>query len=410
MSTIDPIIAHFLERRAYYAASVLNGFPIVDNVYWHDPSPMIGGWLLFQLQSAKANAGIASIDLRPPARDVRPLSTVVAELEREHRSGFWYRGQRMRRDCVYSGRVPRMEGVAPGINPIHVTLDALIPSAYRTYTHSKPADWTKFRFAPPLDYVAGPARAILASRNLELGELLINAIDFMLFDIIRVGSAHQVRESLDASLQAPGTTAAQATLDLISIAQHYDYGSIMIDVSKSIPVSAWFATRDWKTGRIVGSNDGSPGVIYRFDADKIAGVLRKHIDGPGAMSPPAMQALGVFGLADIANRFSFLDRPRAQNGGSLLGMENIVTHFLMLINKAIEVFPFDHASVNGRETALEQADICPPSDRGVTIFRPDEPFSSQPLTHDELQELLSWMGTKKDRIERLVELRSAGVL
>lgn len=410
MSAVDPIIAHFVERRGHYAALVRHGFPIVDGVYWNEPSLMIGGLLLIQLQQAKARAGTASIDLRPPARPVRPLSAVVAELSSEHRAGFWYRGQRTRRECVYEGRVPRMEGAAPGINPIRVTLDALIPSAYRAYTHSKPADWQKFRLAPPLDNFSGPARAILASQNRELGELLLGAIELMLYDAIRIGQAHSARFGFAANLLAPGSTAAQPMLDLISIAQHYDYGSIMVDVSTSVGAAVWFATRDWTSGEIAGSSGGSPGVIYRFDATKIADILRRHVDGPGAMPPSAMQALGVFGLADIATRFSFLDRPRAQHGGSLLGMENVVTHFLMHINDAVEAFPFDHTSVTGRETSFEQADICPPNDRGVEIFRPHDKYSTEPLSNAELSTLLSWMEMKPDRVTHLVEMRDAGVL
>ncbi|CAH1661285.1 hypothetical protein [Chelatococcus asaccharovorans] len=410
MSAVDPIIAHFIERRGHYAGLVRHGFPIVDGVYWNEPSPMIGGLLLLHLQQAKVRTGTASIDLRPTARPVRPLSAVVAELNSEHRPGFWYRGQRTRRECVYEGRVPRMEGAAPGINPIRVTLDALIPSAYRTYTHSKPADWQKFRLAPPLDNFSGPARAILASQNLELGELLLSAIELMLYDAIRIGQAHSARLGFAANLLAPGTTAAQPMLDLISIAQHYDYGSIMVDVSTSVGAAVWFATRDWTTGEIAGSSGGSPGVIYRFDATKIAEILRKHVDGPGAMPPPAMQALGVFGLADIATRFSFLDRPRAQQGGSLLGMENVATHFLMRINDAVEVFPFDHTSVTGRETSFAQADICPPNDHGVELFRPHDKYSIEPLSNTEFSALLSWMDMKPDRVTHLVEMRDAGVL
>lgn len=405
----DPVITALREQRALHGKSVENGFPIVDNVYWRDPSPMVGGLFLMQLQKAKAMTGAAAIDLRPPARASRPLSSVVAELEREHQPGFWYRGQRMRRSCFYEGKVPRMEGAAPGINPVHVAIDALTPSSYRTYTRTTPANWSLFKLIPPLDNFAGPARAILASRERDLGELLLKAIDAMLFDAIRVANVGRARFGYDAAMLAQGSNVPQAMLDLISIAQHYDYGSIMVDVSTSIGAAAWFATRDWESGKVAGSNDGSPGVIYRFDAGKIAGYMDRHIAGPGAMPPPALHAFGVFGLADIASRFSFLDRPRLQRGGSLLGMENVVTHFLMLMNDAVEVFPFDHKSVTGRETAFGADDIRPEHDRGVEIFRPHDKFSTAPLGESELREFLSWMGMAGERINRLIELRQAGV-
>lgn len=71
MVSNDPVIAALLERRAPYASSVQNGFPIVDNVYWDDPSPMVRGLFLMQLQKAKAQTGVAGLDLRPPARASR---------------------------------------------------------------------------------------------------------------------------------------------------------------------------------------------------------------------------------------------------------------------------------------------------------------------------------------------------
>lgn len=232
----------------------------------------------------------------------------------------------------------------------------------------------------------------------------------MLYDAIRVANIGRARFGYDSAMLAEGSTVPQAMLDLISIAQHYDYGSIMVDVSTSIGAAVWFATRDWESGNVAGSSDGSPGVIYRFDAGKIAGLIARHIAGPGATPPPALHAFGVFGLADIANRFDFLERPRLQHGGSLLGMENVITHLLMLMNDAIEVFPFDQASVTGRETAFDADDIRPGHDRGVEIFRPHDKFSTEPLRESELRDLLAWMGMAGERIERLVELRAAGVL
>jgi hypothetical protein len=303
-----------------------------------------------------------------------------------------------------------MEAHAPGINPIHVVLDALVPSAFRSFTRPKPATWRQFRLAPPLDYLSGPARAIFASRNRDLGGLLLKAIDAMLFDAMRVGLLGQMNLGYSDTLLAPGSTVAAVMLDLIAIAQHYEYGSIMVDVSTSIDASAWFATRDWETGRVAASDDGSPGIIYRIDAKKLVGILDRHVKGEGALAPPAMQAFGVFGLADISDRFAFLDRPQRQHGGSLLGMENVIIHYLMHINKAIEVFPFDHASVTGSETSLGRDDICPPSDHGVEIFRPSAKYSADPVKSDELRGFLSWMEEEPGRINHLAEMRDAGII
>jgi len=128
------------------------------------------------------------------------------------------------------------------------------------------------------------------------------------------------------------------------------------------------------------------------------------------MAPPAFQAMGIFGLADIRNRFAFLDRPRSQHGGSLLGMENVVTHFLMHINEAIVAFPFDHKSVTGSETTYSRDTICPPSDRGVEIFHPESQFSANPLLSNELQDFLTWMEVDSSKARHYIEMREAGVI
>jgi hypothetical protein len=138
-----------------------------------------------ELKASRQLHDFTVIDLRPPARPARPIRDVIPELEAEHRDGYWYRGQTMRHECQYRGTVPRMENTAPGINPIHVLLDAVVPSAFRAYTRPKPAQWPQFRLAPPLDYITGHCRAIFASRDRPLGELLLSAIDFLLIDARR---------------------------------------------------------------------------------------------------------------------------------------------------------------------------------------------------------------------------------
>ena len=63
----------------------------------------------------------------------------------------------------------------------------------------------------------------------------------------------------------------------------------MIDVTKDVECAMWFATRKWVTGEIAGSDDGSPGVIYRFDGHEIERAMRDHLTGRGA-TPPSIFA------------------------------------------------------------------------------------------------------------------------
>ena len=405
----DAAVAKMIRNRAAFSKLAERGFPCVDGIYWHRPSPMAGGLLLLELKDARKTTGKSQIDLRPPARAKQTLAAVMKTLRAEHKDGFWYRGQRARHTCLYKGSVPQMEVSTPGINPIEVTIDALVPSYFRDITRERPAAWRRFRISPPLDYIAGPARAIFASRDHSLGKSLLDAIDHMLFNAVRIAQAGEVNLDYEDHMVVPGSTSPQPMLDLISIAQHYEYGSVMIDVSTSIDASVWFATRDWKTGEVAGSSDGT-GVIYRIDAGRIARALGGHLKGPAAMAPPQMHAFGIFGLADIADRFEFLGRPKAQSGGSLLGMENFVTHFLLGMKKAVEVFPFEHATVKGSEISLTRQDICPPDDRGLSIFRPEQKFSSDPIEAHELQDFLNWMAVDAPRAKHLVEMRQWGVI
>jgi len=393
------------KRRGDLSRLCQNGFPIIDSLYWEHPSPKVGGWFVLQLHQADPPARGTFVDLRYPTHASRRLAQVIEVLNKEHQPNYWYRGQRVRRECVYRGTVPAIDRFRRGLTPIEAILEALAPSAFRHITENKPANWSEFTLVPPTDYLAGPMRAIMANDEPALHHLLLQCLDWMVFEAARLALSDKVKLGYDDNLLAVGTTLARHSLDLISISQHYEYGSIMIDVSKDVDTAVWFATRDWKTGEITKSSDGSPGVIYRFDAQKIKTMMDQSVNGPGAMAPLLVQTLGVFGLADISNSFNFLGRPQAQKGGSLLGMENILTHFLIGMQRAAEVFLFDHDSVHGNEISLARGNICPPHDKGHEIFRPDRKYPATPITPDELDQFLRKMGTESADRVRLVEHR-----
>ena len=387
-----------------------DGFPLIDSLYWERPSPKMGGWFVRQLKPLDAPAKGSAIDLRYPTRERAPLAQVVERLKAEHHARYWYRGQRMRRHCTYRGTVPAIDRFRRGLTPIQATLEALSPSAFRHITDRHPALWDQFVLLPPSEYLAGPMRAIMESDEKQLHDLLLQCLDYMVFEGARLAMSDRVRLGYDDPLIAGGTTIARDLLNLISIAQHYEYGSVMIDVSKDIDIAIWFATRDWNTGALAGSRDGSPGAIYRFDADRISAMMDHSISGPGATPPVMVQIMGIFGLADISGMFPFLQRPRLQQGGSLLGMENIVTHLLLQMHEAAEVFPFDHDSVRGDEIGLSAEDIRPSQDKGCDIFRPDQKFSSVPITPEELDRFLGKAGEPSTTRDRLVEHRRNRVI
>jgi hypothetical protein len=46
MTVPDPIIAHYLNRRRQYSALTQHGLPIIDGIYWDQPSPGVAGLFL----------------------------------------------------------------------------------------------------------------------------------------------------------------------------------------------------------------------------------------------------------------------------------------------------------------------------------------------------------------------------
>jgi hypothetical protein len=408
------VIAHVIDRRRELSQMCGHGFPLVDGLYWDRPSPMLAGLLLRTLRLRASASGGSVLDLRYPSSSPRSIDETIAALKRAHKPGMWYRGQRSRRSCRYQGTIPAIDRSAVSLsrryNPIEVILEGTVPSFFRSITRADPAQWSRFLLRPPLDNFAGPVRAILASREPRLHSLLADVLDQLLFENIRLLQLDRVVLGYDDKLLAAGTTVPHATLEMISLSQHYEYGSIMIDVTRDVDTAVWFATRDWSTGEVAGSDDGSPGVIYRFDGHRLQAMMRNHLTGPGAMPPPAVNNIGVFGLADISERFRYLGRPSAQHGGSLLGMESFLTHFLIWKSDAARAFEFDHRTVASRGTALTREDICPSADAGLDIFRPHRKFPNTPIPWEELKDSLAMLEISPERRSHFVEMRKAGVI
>lgn len=397
------------KRHAFNKLMAL-GFPLVDSLYLDKPSPMVAGYLAWLAeQGTKPPSGGARLDLRVKVKPIRSLRDVLSQLNVEHRPRYWYRGQRKRYECLYRGEIPRLREFRPSFLPLEVILDAVIPSIHRAFVSKQPANWQAYELLPPLDYLAGPARAVILSDHVELRKLLIAVIDEALIFAISLGLVDRAKLTFGDHLRATGTTVPHATMDFISIAQHYEYGSAMIDVTRSTDVAAWFASRDWMTGQIASAGDGTPGVIYRFDAERISAILDAHLDGPGATPPPELAPVAIFGLADISTCFPDLKRAAAQAGGGILGMENFVMHLMMDMKGGVEAFPFRHETVRGDETSLTRHDICPPDDPGISIFRPEERVSSEPLTEAEIMTFYSAMGDEKRGVH-ICRMRSSGVL
>lgn len=374
-----------------------------------------------------------------PLRVFNSLRNLRAHLYDTHQPNFWYRGQNTQHVAVYEGRVDALatfDPDAPNRNPmllytdrnwvalvilrrlisksnpgafagltdglvaldppgeVRLAFDSLIPSFYRSTATTIPAHWTgsPTHDLPPLDYVSRAARAIMgAPRGHPIRQLLLKFLEdvwrpAMLAAVRREGGFH-VRDPKAEARALPYTNVQQSELDLISLAQHYEYGSVMVDITQSIDVALWFAAFRWKDDSLIGSSSDDFGVVYRFDAEAIKPIIMtnfRHSEDNRSLVPH----LGLFGMADIsAMDPQIAMRPRAQHGGSLLGFENSVLHLLLAGGRHVQAFAFPHRSADGSETPFRKPYLCPADDPALAVFRTNE-TNEEPITPDELDRFL----------------------
>jgi hypothetical protein len=237
-------------------------------------------------------------------------------------------------------------------------------------------------------------------------ELADEFLDDAIFSTLQILFMDKMKLTRDDSLLVPGTTIPARQLDFISLAQHYEYNSVMVDVTKSLDAALWFATRNWETGEIDRPSDCDSGVIYRFDQERINSAINLRLTGSGAIVPPIVQTMGIFGFADISSKFdNIAARPRAQEGGSLLGLENFLTMYLL--REVTTIFHFKHASVSGPETSYTREQIRPSNDPALRVFQPNGKLvSREPITVEELDRFLCEQKVGNERRSRLVALRT----
>lgn len=378
------------------------GFPFVDSAFFENPTVLEAGLLLRRMIPGVEPDEISQLLLHPKRIHQLKLSDLVNDLKNAHETRFWYRGQAAIRRTLYFGHVDRLARLEPRIGSFGAAFECLIPSAFRTFTKSKPASWKAYRNQPALEVFSGLIGCVIRSDNSELKDRLVDflfASQLMLIQLIQPSWHFE----LERNPHVEGTTLFQECLDLVSLSQHYGFGSVMVDITRDIDTAVWFATRDWETGHLV-RHPGEQGVIYRFDESKIRFLVKTVFQH----STSDVRNFGAFGIADISSRFAGIaDRPRAQQGGSLLGMENLIVNFLLCEYGAIEIFSFDHDHVSGEETAKILEDICPPGDPGETLFVSGK---SHPITAQEFRRFLEERAVPTADINRILESFNAGVL
>lgn len=384
------------------------GLPIADNLFWSDPGPKLGGLLAFRLMNSQPSSdGVYSIDLRPEVRAFKRLSDLNTALRREHSQKYWYRGQRRRYEARYQGMIPRLQENFQQIKSVEFVLDSIMPSKYRSITIKQPAVWAS---APPpgqpLDDFAAPLRAILSSNRSELKTLFLTAIEAMAMDSIRLSMTEQVELTWGGRLVAPGTNTSKALATLISVAQHYEYGSVMVDVTRSIDVALSFATHDWVSGARETVYD-SEGIVYRFDQEALDRAVQNLLKG--GLRSYWFRSLAILGMTDIHDVGFDLERPFLQEGGSIFGFETAAAHFVMQAFQAMVAFTFEEDDLDA-QAVRNLATLRPERDPGLEIFNSESRAKTHPFDHDELEAAMRAFGIDTFDIQRIIGWRKSGLV
>jgi len=190
----------------------------------------------------------------------------------------------------------------------------------------------------------------------------------------------------------------------------------MVDITDDVDVAVWFATHLFSTGELVRSEHDDRGVIYRFNAAAIEKFVPPAVD-VGARDPSKFPfgslagAAGLIGITDIADLdTAYGKRPKAQSGGSILGLENSTVYLQTDLREAIAVFTFPLSTVTGHETSLDKEDLCPPDDPSGKVLNPASPVETGEVRDDEISRFLAGEGFSNDEIDKVLTLRRDGAI
>jgi len=395
------------------------GLPIVDELYFEAPSIRLGSWLGFHTR----RIGVPFINLVAGESDIvttpvigcdslaEALTQVQAEGKGQPKGTYYYRGQVGRRYLQCACEMTRLAQSFPNMRRPTFKFESFLPSAFRGYITRPPRistpiiRWPPWIQSSPLAGVGPVVRALMQSGNDDLRIFVLryfsDVVNYREIISAQVLAARgmALANRLPADLLAPGTNVLNSLLTLVSWAQHYEFGSIMVDISSSPAVAAWFASHRW-SGELAKDDDGE-GVIYRFDYREIRRFLDKELEAETSAAP-RIRALGFLGLTDIADLpASGGKRPSAQHGGSFLGLENIVIAYLFSIYKALKIYTFPLHSLKGDESGYTKQDLCPEDDVALKIFPPPG-TSHDPLTSAEVKHFVDCEDFSREQQEFLV--------
>ncbi len=394
------------------------GYPLVDKLYYESPSIRIGGFVAYVLKLSNSNR----LNILPgrskfctiPFKHFESLQELANYLKQEHRVSVYYRGQTRRYQATYQGHIKALAEAFPELTPLEITFENMVPSLFRPILIPEYPDWDNFLYPRTLDSIAPAVRAIIKCKYEPVRNLLKAYFQELIGNpefLIRPLCAHLgAIVPLPSELTAPMTNISKTLLQLISISQHYEYGSIMTDITSNVDVAAWFASHEWSSGeRAVGRVEDS-GVIYRFNAGNINRHMNKELENE-TPAAPAISASGLLGIADISNLGDeFGLRPKRQYGGSILGTENSIVNFLFDVCEGLEVFTFPLNSTTGKETQKNKVELCPSQDPLVNVFDPMNMHLKEPIKEQELTHFLENEKFTKDEIGVILRARKMNLI
>lgn len=129
-----------------------------------------------------------------------------------------------------------------------------------------------------------------------------------------------------------------------SLAQHYCLPTCLLDCTKSVRVSAWFATHFWNPDMPDPST--GEGVIYRISRTKLIPIMealgeQHYMRGLEMKRVPPMEMF-IFDLDEIPE--SAARRPARQQGLSIYGFDRLELIQFAFYSGAVEIFTFPHGA------------------------------------------------------------------
>jgi hypothetical protein len=347
---------------------------------------------------------------RAKCRHFNSLAELAEIIRQEHEPDDYYRGQVRRYRASYYGSIDKLAEAFPGLSPLTIAFESLVPTLFRPVLAANPPDWDSFAYPTPLETITGVVRSIAASAHDALRQLLREV-----FSELELLSVNNLLITLGADprgglpVRVPSTNVCPKLAQLVSLSQHYEFTSSMTDITKDPDVAIWFASHSWSGD--IPRDPSVRGVIYRFRApDEVNRAFTKELFTETGAQLQIFRK-GLFGLVDISQLPVELGmRPRNQAGGSLMGLENSVVMHILDAYDAFEVFTFPMTSVTGTETGLPRAVLCPPDDEVFTALNPNAAQNHPPISADELRNIARQLAMSEHSCGVLFRARSMALI